>query len=54
MGWCDYGHYVLSGRGVAVQKPKKLTKEQEKTLFKLFELNKDDMTYYFNLLDKEY
>lgn len=51
LGWCDYAHYTLTDLGVNVQTPKKLTKAQEKALFKLFELNKDDMTYYFKLLE---
>lgn len=49
MGWCDYAHFILLGSGVHVNKPKKLTREQEKTLFKLFELNEDNLNEYYEL-----
>jgi len=51
LGWCDYAHMVLSGIGVSVNIGEKLTKQQEKTFFKLFELNNDDMKKYYSLLD---
>lgn len=50
LGWCDYSHMILSECGVDVNKPKRLTKRQEETLFKLFELNKDDWKEYYDLL----
>lgn len=51
-GWCDYSHFILINAGVNVHKSKRFTKEQEKTLFRLFELNKDDLKYYYDLLEK--
>jgi len=53
LGWCDYAHYALLSNEVNVHKPKKLTKEQEVTLFKLFELNNDDMDYYFRTVQED-
>ena len=54
MGWCDISHLKLISNDVHVQKPLKgFSKEQEKTLFKLFELNNDDMKKYYKLLDIE-
>ncbi len=51
LGWCDYAHFFLLGTGANVQYAKKFSKEQEKTLLKLFEINNDNIKYLQELFD---
>ena len=49
MRWISYG-YIQSLGEVHVETHKYMTKAQKDTLFKLFELNKDDMKKYFEII----
>jgi hypothetical protein len=50
--WVVYGHLISNGN-VHVERPEgKLTKAQEDTLMKLFELNSDDMKEYFEYIEE--
>jgi hypothetical protein len=51
LGWCDMSHFIILENDINITEPRMgFSKAQEETLFKLFELNNDDMKKYYDAI----